>query len=461
MSHATLSPTPADTLADELQDLELIREPALLQRYSRDFSWFSPVLKSFLEGRVADLVVRPKSEEETSRVVSSCARGKVPLTLRGSGTGNYGQATPLEGGVVMDLSACNQPLWLDEDKGIARVQCGMRLGDIDAWARPKGWEMRMVSSTFRLATAGGFYGGGFGGVGSIGYGPMGEIGNLLGVRVMSMEAPPRIEELRGREALDLHHAYGINGIITELEFALAPRLQWVEVAVAFPDFMDAARFAQAVTASGGLVKKEMAVFADPVPRLIGLGKVTTAAAPHLAVAVVAANAVEPVTELAGIHGGSVTEERDETVVAKKGTFIEYTWNHTTMRALKQEKQITYLQVRFEPGRDLDQVEHLYHHFGDEVPMHLEFIFAGGTATCYALPLVRFTSEQRLREIIAYHEQCGAVIADPHTHVLEDGNKKIVDERQLAMKRRLDPMGLLNPGKMRAWGNVHELPGAPA
>ena len=32
----------------------------------------------------------------------------------------------------------------------------------------------------------------------------------------------------------------------------------------------------------------------------------------------------------------------------------------------------------------------------------------------------------------------------------DGGVKTVDEAQLAFKRRNDPLGLLNPGKMRAW-----------
>jgi hypothetical protein len=42
------------------------------------------------------------------------------------------------------------------------------------------------------------------------------------------------------------------------------------------------------------------------------------------------------------------------------------------------------------------------------------------------------------------------VADPHTFILEDGGMKTVDEAQLAFKRRNDPQGLLNPGKMKAW-----------
>ena len=57
---------------------------------------------------------------------------------------------------------------------------------------------------------------------------------------------------------------------------------------------------------------------------------------------------------------------------------------------------------------------------------------------------------RLQEIMQWHAERGAPVFDPHTHVLEDGGMKETDWAQLGFKRRVDPLGLLNPGKMRAW-----------
>ena len=77
----------------------------------------------------------------------------------------------------------------------------------------------------------------------------------------------------------------------------------------------------------------------------------------------------------------------------------------------------------------------------------------GVQTCalpICLPLVRFTSEARLNEIIRIHEDMGAPIFDPHRYTLEEGGMKQTDEVQLAFKREADPKGLLNPGKMIAW-----------
>ena len=61
-------------------------------------------------------------------------------------------------------------------------------------------------------------------------------------------------------------------------------------------------------------------------------------------------------------------------------------------------------------------------FPDEVLPHTEFIRFAGRITCSALPIVRYTTEERLNEIIALHEKNGVFIANPHVYTLEDGTR---------------------------------------
>jgi hypothetical protein len=90
-------------------------------------------------------------------------------------------------------------------------------------------------------------------------------------------------------------------------------------------------------------------------------------------------------------------------------------------------------------------------FPDELMQHLEFQRVGGRVTCSALPVIRFSTPERLAEIVAYHEAHGVMIANPHFYTLEDGaGHKRVGESQPAMKAAMDPFGLLNPGKMRSF-----------
>ena len=74
--------------------------------------------------------------------------------------------------------------------GTVRAQAGIRPADIETAARQTGWELRCMPSTYRLASPGGLYGGGFGGIGSINYGPLAAPGNVLSVKVMTVEPVP-------------------------------------------------------------------------------------------------------------------------------------------------------------------------------------------------------------------------------------------------------------------------------
>jgi len=85
-----------------------------------------------------------------------------------------------------------------------------------------------------------------------------------------------------------------------------------------------------------------------------------------------------------------------------------------------------------------------------VMMHLEFIRMGGAPVIRALQVVRYTTAERLSEIIRIHEERGCAVFNPHTYILEDGGRYVTDPAQLAFKQLADPFGLLNPGKMRGW-----------
>ena len=157
-----------------LPALEWTLQPAKIKRLSRDFHWFSPLLTEQLAGKQADAVVRPRDEEELRQLVAACAQHQLPLTMRGSATGNYGQLVPLEGGMLVDMTGLNQIVALGN--GTVRAQAGIRLADIETAARQTGWELRCMPSTYRLASLGGLYGGGFGGIGSI---PGAMLGGIL------------------------------------------------------------------------------------------------------------------------------------------------------------------------------------------------------------------------------------------------------------------------------------------
>jgi len=308
----------------------------------------------------------------------------------------------------------------------------------------------MVPSTFRSATVGGFIAGGSGGIGSILYGQLRDRGNLRAVRVITLEDEPRIIELRGDDVQKVNHAYGTNGIITELEVPLAPAYDWEEFLVSFADFMTAAKFGQVLGNSDGIIKKMISVHAAPIPSFFTALQSYIPANSHCVLVLVAASDREPFLSLVKEFQGEICYEKSTQEMGKGISLVEFSWNHTTLHARAADASLTYLQSLFLNDPQLHLLQKMYEHFGDEVIMHLEFIRVNGGVIPAALQLVRFTTGDRLNEIIDYHESQGVFIANPHTYILEDGGMKTVDQNQLDFKRLVDPYGLMNPLKMKAW-----------
>lgn len=432
----------------ELSGIEIITDQTQVKKLSQDYYHFSPILQPLLKDKTGDIVVRPKTESEILQVAKVCVKYKVPLTVRGAGTGNYGQCIPLAGGVILDISKLNNIKWIKP--GLACVEPGVKLAAFDKQAREMGWELRMIPSTYKTATIGGFIEGGSGGIGSITYGQLRDRGNLQAARVVTMEDEPKVIQLRGDDVQKVNHAYGTNGIITELEIPLAPAYFWSEIIVTFDDFMTSARFGQDLALSDGIIKKLISVCASPIPAYFAAFKDIIPTGKPAALLIVAETSLEPFQELVKQYNGEICYQKSSQETGKGTTIIEYSWNHTTLHARSVDPSITYLQTLLPADRKLELLEHLYHHFGDEVMQHLEFLRLHGEMHPASLQLVRFTTEERLNEIIRYHEERGAVIFNPHTYILEDGGMKMINLEQLQFKQKVDPYGLLNPGKMRAW-----------
>jgi FAD/FMN-containing dehydrogenase len=441
------SSTVAALIAD-LGDIAVVTEPKIVRRRSRDFFWYSPILNEQLEGKSADLIVTPRDEAEVVRIAAACARHRVPLTVRAGGTGNYGQAVPLEGGVLLDITALAAIEWVKP--GIIRVGAGAKMNAIDAEVQSSRWELRMHPSTKRTATIGGFVAGGSGGVGSVNYGGLREPGNVLAARVVTIEEEPRIIELRGDAAQKINRAYGTTGIVTVLEMPLSPAWTWIDVVVVFDDFLEAVAFGYEAALADGIIKKLLSPITAPLPSYFGALKPYCPDGKSILIAMIAEPSLESFKSLLGARG-EVTLETPTDDSPGLVPLYEYTWNHTTLQVLKSDRSVTYLQCLYPHDRLMQKVAEMREMFPDEVLQHLELIRFNGKVTCSGLPVVRYKGPDRLNDIIRLHEEHGVYIANPHVFTVEDGSRyKRVDVDQLGFKHEVDPYGLLNPGKMRSF-----------
>ena len=433
------------------------KNAAEIDRLSRDYFWYSPILTEQLKDKRGELIVRPTTEAEVIMLAAVCAQNKVPITVRGGGTGNYGQCVPLKGGVIMDASALNKIKSIG--KGTATVQTGVLIYDLHEAARAQGQQILMYPSTERIATIGGFIAGGHSGIGSIRHGILKDPGNITRIRVVTVEATPQVIDLVGEDIQKVHHAYGTNGIITEMDVALTPAVQWLHIITIFASYGDVLRF--------GLAVGKQAVEQNRAIDVFQLSAVEKRITPYYDAlksilqdqdamfAQVSTQSLKDYETLAAQFGGStVLVDTEENLFARGlPNATECAYNHTTLQALKSDDGVTYLQVAFPSPFSPELVESLMDEFGDEVLMHHEFAKMEGVLTVFALPLVRYFDREQIYDLIARFEARGCYIFDPHTYIIEDGGMKQIDTNQIDFKKLADPLGLMNPGKTRGWVDV--------
>jgi FAD/FMN-containing dehydrogenase len=418
-----------------------------VEQLSRDFYWYSPVLRKQLDGKVGDVVIQPLNATEIQDVLRYCQAEDLPVTARGAGTGNYGQAVPLHGGVVLDLARMDRIEEITSD-GVAVCEPGVRLGALENEARKAGWELRCYPSTIVKASLGGFLGGGSGGVGSVAHGNLRDFQTVRAIEAVTMEAEPRVVLHQGEAVHDILHAWGTNGIATRIWLALAPAVEWSQCAVAFDGFDAAFDFSECIANGANWTKRLVTTFEWPIPSFFTPVRQYTREGKDLIFFLIASSQCAELEAAARDAKGEVTYSGRYSGLRARPLLSDYTWNHTTLWAIRSDEAYTYLQCAFDPATVRDQMRLLKGRFGSEILFHMEFWKNGdGVVIPGAIPVVYYTTEERLNEMISFCREIGVFVANPHVNNVEGGGRYRADNVQLLAKQRYDPKGLLNPGKM--------------
>jgi len=439
-----------DALVRELQGVELQRQPAELERLSRDFHAYSPPLAALLAGCRAQLAARPADLEQLRRLVAACARLEVPLTLRGAGTGNYGQCVPLAGGVVLDLTtALRQLRHCDPVSGVITAEAGCHLAELDRQLAAVGRSLRLTPSTWRSATLGGFIAGGAGGIGSLRWGFLRDPGNLLGLEVMTVEPEPRLLQLDAVASEPLNHAYGTNGILTALTLPTCPQEAWQELVLGLPDWEAAVALLQELSAAALLLNNAAlleAPLAAQMPWPPGCPPPRPQEARLLLLAAPDSLPLLP----AWLRARGATLHWQQPQGSGRGLPLrELCWNHTTLHWRGAHPDWTYLQLLL-PADPSAALAALRQRWGADLLWHLEAVRQQGALRLSGLPLLRYRGPDALEALIGHCRELGILVFDPHECSVEDGGLGLVDAAMVAAKARHDPAGLLNPGKLRGW-----------
>jgi len=452
----SLSPDGLQALLGFVGEADMITDEDKVEKLSKDFYWYSPLLKARLEDKRAAVVVRISELSVLKSVVSLCAKESWPVTVRGGGTGNYGQCIPLCGGVVLDLTSMDRIISFDG--GVVKAEPGARLGKIEPEARALGYEMRCLPSTWVKSSIAGFLCGGSGGIGSITWGGIANGDNVKSVTMLSIEEEPRLTRYENDALMPCLHAYGTNGIMVEVEMRLAPKVDYQQLIISGPDWDALLDWTDGLARQTEIRKRLVTQFEHPVPTYFRPLRRYLIESEHATFLLIAKEQAGLVVESAVKAGLSCVYSEPLKEPLKPPYITDYTWNHGTLWAIKADPSMTYLQCGY--GDNFrEQFNLLRNAFPGEIFQHLEWTAwateVPGKPTpedvrLGGLPKVVFKSEERLRELITFCEANGISVANPHTCILEEGGRQPNIEEKVARKTEFDPKGLLNPGKMKSF-----------
>jgi len=212
----------------------------LVERFGTDFSSSQQSREahghdeSYHTPHLPDAVVTVQSTEDVSDLVKLCAEYRCPVIPYGMGSSLEGQVIPLQGGVTVDFSAMNKVLRLAEDDLDVTVQAGVKRSQLNDYLKDSGLFFPIGPGAD--ATMGGMAGTRASGTNAVRYGTMRE--NVLGMTVVMADGEIITTGGRARKSAsgyDLTHlmigSEGTLGIITELTLRLHAKPEVTAAAV--------------------------------------------------------------------------------------------------------------------------------------------------------------------------------------------------------------------------------------
>lgn len=203
-----------------------------------------------------DVVIKPNNSQEISKIMLLSQSRKIPVTVRGGGTGLSGSALPIQGGILISMERFNKILWIDEENHQACVEPGVITEFFQNKVAEKGLFYPVDPSSKGSCTLGGNLAQSSGGPRAVKYGTTRE--NVLN---LEMVLPNGEIIWTGANVLKYSTGYNLTqlmigsegtlGIITKAVFKLRPlpRFQWLML-VPFRKLEDACKAVSAIFMAG-------------------------------------------------------------------------------------------------------------------------------------------------------------------------------------------------------------------
>jgi glycolate oxidase len=210
---------------------------------------------TFAEHR-PDVVVLPTTTEQVSQVVMLAGRERIPVVTRGMASGLAAASVPFSGGITLSMTRMNRLLEIDEHNAVAHVEAGIVTADLQAEVEKRGLFYPPDPSSIRHSTIGGNIACNAGGPRCLKYGVTGDY--VLGLTVVLADGRvlhtggKLIKDVVGYDLTALFTgSEGTLGVITEALLRLIALPRFARTAlVEFASLADACRTVNAILQAG-------------------------------------------------------------------------------------------------------------------------------------------------------------------------------------------------------------------
>ena len=210
---------------------------------------------TFAEHR-PDIVVLPCTTEQVSQVVMLASQARIPVVTRGMGSGMAAASVPFEGGITLAMTRMNHILEIDDTNATAHVESGVITADLQAAVEKIGLFYPPDPSSIKHSTIGGNIACNAGGPRCLKYGVTGDY--VLGLTIVLADG--RVLRTGGKYIKDVvgydltalfTGSEGTLGVITEALLRLVAKPKVARTALAeFPSLEDASRTVNSILAAG-------------------------------------------------------------------------------------------------------------------------------------------------------------------------------------------------------------------
>lgn len=414
-----------------------------------------------------DLVVFPKSNEEVAAVAAVCSEFGMPIIPFGAGTSLEGHVAAIKGGITIDMTQMADILSVSQDAMDCRVQAGVTREYLNSDLRSAGLFFPVDPGA--NATIGGMAATRASGTAAVRYGTMRE--NVLGLTVVTPDGRIIRTGSRARKSssgLDLTRLYvgseGVLGIITEVQLKLYGLPECTVAAVCQFPTLDAAMDTVITLLQAGV----------PLARI----ELANAMQMHMCIRYSGLNELEEKPTLFLEFHGSTSSTSEQAAFAQDvagetgGSLFSFaTLPEERARLWKARHSNYYANLHYKPGNhtmgtdacvpisalvqciketeadvaNTGLLAPLIGHVGDG-NFHLGILFDPKDANerKRAEGLARRVGERAIRLGGTCSGEHGIGLHKRDLAALEHGESSKV---MWAIKRALDPAGIMNPGKL--------------